>query len=1272
MSTYAKKLLSWLCVAAMVFAMVPAVALPASAEETEAPDIEYGSANLPEGIQAITDAAAVIQAADLSAHIQAGTCPICGDGVEWKDATYPNQTTTEGEKRHYYVTDDTQVSPQYNWYAANGKNITMCLALLNTNTSKEIGGLIGLRNQANGCTINIMGSGTITSSGAKTGDGQFGVVCVQGSKNTVNLYGGTFIYTGDGQGRNKIDSNGDGVIDKLDNKYEPSGVIGAGAITLKGGASDSNNVINIFDGVTIGPETQDPTKPCFNVVIQPVKEKQVCTINMYGGTIRNGVSNLGNTSGNVHMHYDSKSAPQAKPTFNMYGGTVTGGTFVEGTTNASGGNFYCGPGAQVNMYAGLVTGGKSLNSGGNFFVVDSGVSKINLLGGVIENGEGQYGGNAYITAKTVIGGTVLIRDGVASKSSGGNIAFRGATNRTMTVEGGKIEGGRAENGGGGNIWSTAKAVTISGGVIDGGYAKFGGNISAAGPLLTITGGTIQNGEAWGAVGGGNIYGTYDDSIEGDEIINITGGVIKDGKASYPNEGTGGNLRINNAKTTIGGNAQILGGDARSMGGSIYVTTGGELVVEGNAVVAGGRSNKDGGSIAIYIGKLTIGGNAQIKDGRATRYEGSIDETTGKKTESFIGDGGNIFVYGYYQTVDNQKVYTNELRIQDNAVISGGWAARGGNLMADTCAVCEIGEGVVIKDGVAGIEENGEMVLSEGVANAGRGGNIYHGASYTMNLAAKLTGGRAYYGANLGQYGGTINFSGIMEDGYSEGFGGNACIQGSKTVLNLNGAEIRNASSGGQGGNLRVYNATVNMNGGKIYGGDDLSKNNSDNVWLVCSTLRMSGDATVVGNTVYGSGVRAVPYNGISSVVSLADTASIIGDGTGMLTVQNNADNTQSQLYIAEGWAGTAQMETTDAYTYGDTIKNDTVVVGSFAEDGTFTKGGTFSGTLLRSAVNVFGVDGDAVMAAAGYIAEDGAKAWFKTNNEAIAAYQHSANAYVLLTGETAEIPETLAEINIRLAGKDVTVSGTATVNGSDAENDDYAGNGKLIPAEGAELTVNPVAIASSKRYIALQGEDGSWTFHRLTMYMDTVTLRTEGNPGIYYKATYKGDEALKELVDSYGVALSLQDMPGTDFETADKFTAYDGADFAAAYKNGTVNTTSGAVVGIMKERNSKATNTANANMPIYANAYLKLNIAGEELLIMADSGNIGKKASDEGFSGTAYSLLDVLDGVNENWDKYSDEEKGTIGAFLEKWAAFITEEAVAQLQTQLDKIFSAA
>ena len=161
-------------------------------------------------------------------------------------------------------------------------------------------------------------------------------------------------------------------------------------------------------------------------------------------------------------------------------------------------------------------------------------------------------------------------------------------------------------------------------------------------------------------------------------------------------------------------------------------------------------------------------------------------------------------------------------------------------------------------------------------------------------------------------------------------------------------------------------------------------------------------------------------------------------------------------------------------------------------------------------------------------------------------------------------------------------------------------------------------------------------------------------------------------MDTYGVALSLQDVPGADFAAEDKYTEYGAEAFAAAYEKNTVNTVSGAVVGILKERNSKETNTANAAREIYANAYLKLNVGGEELVIMADGNNIGKTAETEDFTGTGYSLMDVLGGVNENWDSYSDEDKATIQSFLEKWAAFITDEAVATLQTALDKIFPAA
>ena len=751
-------------------------------------------------------------------------------------------------------------------------------------------------------------------------------------------------------------------------------------------------------------------------------------------------------------------------------------------------------------------------------------------------------------------------------------------------------------------------------------------------------------------------------------VDITGGIVKDGKSEHT-DGGGGNLRVNCHSVHIGGDAQILGGEAGFMGGNIYITSKCAMTIDGNAIISGGVTNNKGGNICLYNGTLTIGGNTQIKDGRATRFntkETVNDEGETVITETFRAEGGNIYCYPYSEETDEGvKNYTNALTIQDNAVISGGWSVRGGNIYTENNTV-NIGSGVTIKDGCAGVLVDGEMNYKTGTDYVGRGGNLQAGGSNCeINIAATLSGGKARFGGNLAVYSGTVNFSGIMEGGHSNNFGGNAIVQGA--TLNLNGAELRDSVSGGQGGNLRAYNATVNMAGGAIYGGDDQSKNNTDNVWLVQATLNLSGTATIPGNTIDGTGVRMVPYNGKPAVVTLKDAASVIGEGNGMLSVKRNSNGVQPILYIAEGWEGTAYAATDPDYTYGETIANDTIVVGSFAPDSTFTKGGTYTGTLLNNGVGVFGVEGDAVMASAGYIAEDGTKTWYRTNAEALADYQHSDNAYVILTGETAEIPETIGELNVDIAGAEVAVSGTATVYVSDSANDDYSVCGKLTVAEGAEITIAPVVMRNEKRYIALE-EEGAWSFHRLTMYMSAVTLRTEGNPGIYYKATYKCDETLKNYVDTYGVALSLQDMPGADFATEDKYTEYDAETFAAAYAKYTVSTISGAVVGIMKERNSKETNTANANREIYANAYLKLNI-GDGLLIMADTANQGKTSDAEGFSGTAYSLFKVLEGVNANWTNYSDQDTETIAAFIEKWEPQITEEAAAQLRSKLTNIF---
>ena len=709
-----------------------------------------------------------------------------------------------------------------------------------------------------------------------------------------------------------------------------------------------------------------------------------------------------------------------------------------------------------------------------------------------------------------------------------------------------------------------------------------------------------------------------------------------------------------------------------MGGNIFIQSKCNMSIYGNAIISGGKTNADGGNIALNSGTLTVKGNVQIKDGRATRYEINEyvdDKGKTKQEEAFVADGGNIYCYGSRENVYvteivdgvetqvKKTVYYNELTIQDNVVISGGWAVRGGNIAAEDTTV-NIGSGVTIKDGLAGILVGDEMTYDAGIGTASRGGNIYHNTTNCpVNIAATLSGGVALHGGNLSQYSGTITFSGIMENGYAYGNGGNAVARSG--VLNLEGAELRNAISVGQGGNLRAYEVEINMNGGKIYGGDDLSANNSDNVWLVASTLNMSGDATVIGGTEKASGVRMVPYNNKISVLTLADNATVVGtDGApNVVTIQEN-DAGKAIVYIEEGWAGTAQVATTQAYTYGDTISNESLVVGNFAEDGTFVKGGTYSGQLYRDVVPVYGVEGDVVMPNAAIVAEDGTETIYRTNAEALAAYTYDENGYVILGGAIAEIPETIAELNVDIAGHEVTFSGNAKVNAIDSANNSFVKNGKLIIAEGSEITVETVIERNDKRYIALQDEEGAWSFHRVIVRLNTVTLRTEG-AGIYYKAVYYCDETLRDLVDSYGVALSVTDMPGADFETADKYTAYTGEDFAAAYEENRVYTISGAVTGIWKERNTCERNDANADVKIYANPYLKLNIGAEGMLIMADGED-------------AYSLNDTLAGVNENWAGYEAEEQSAVTSFLDNWFMFLTEETAEQLQATLTNIFPAA
>ena len=163
----------------------------------------------------------------------------------------------------------------------------------------------------------------------------------------------------------------------------------------------------------------------------------------------------------------------------------------------------------------------------------------------------------------------------------------------------------------------------------------------------------------------------------------------------------------------------------------------------------------------------------------------------------------------------------------------------------------------------------------------------------------------------------------------------------------------------------------------------------------------------------------------------------------------------------------------------------------------------------------------------------------------------------------------------------VTVDGTLTV--FDSATDDYdVSDGKC-----GEITGNVNGtLAAKDGYIAVDGG-----YHKFGgQYISSVSLRPD-SAGIYYTATFLADEVLLSALET-GVAVSLTDMPGADFET----------DADTLYATGT---TGVLVNNILKNDGDDADR---AIMDIYAASYVKL-----------PDGTVLTSENE-----VAYSLFDVL------------------------------------------------
>ncbi len=152
-----------------------------------------------------------------------------------------------------------------------------------------------------------------------------------------------------------------------------------------------------------------------------------------------------------------------------------------------------------------------------------------------------------------------------------------------------------------------------------------------------------------------------------------------------------------------------------------------------------------------------------------------------------------------------------------------------------------------------------------------------------------------------------------------------------------------------------------------------------------------------------------------------------------------------------------------------------------------------------------------------------------------------------------------------LNGHDIT--GNLTTNGTmtvyDSATDDYdVSDGVYGEITG---TVTGTLVAKEGYIAAANG------FHKFGgQYISGVSLRP-GNAGIYYTATFLGDEVLMNALET-GVAVSLVDLPGADFET----------DEDTLYAKGTT----GVLVSNILKGDSDDADRAIAD--IYAASYVKL------------------------------------------------------------------------------------
>ena len=481
------------------------------------------------------------------AEVIAGTtCPMCGaENVTWTkcEGTY----WAIGTKHIYFegaLGTAEEPFPSANFIAGD-EGAKLCVVLVDADIHTT--GRILLRPNN---VFNFMGTGTLTSDGTCTEAAGYvdrGLFNFVGANIELNLYGGNYQYTGAGFGTNVPATTGNAAYALLN--------------------VSAQSQVNIFNDTVIGPAEKDTTRAYYNVYT-------LGKVNMFGGTIQNGISKTEAAGGNVTVSTNG--------TLNMYGGTIK-----DGETDFRGGNVLLHSYGNVHMEHAdaLITGGAAVNGSNN-----SG-------GGNIATRNDTGYAHVYMNAGTISNGRTVSK---ADFKGGGNIFMYGVTDIGFIMNGGTVIGG--SSGYGGNIYVRNGAYVTVGkdAVIADGTASLGGNVFLFNGSTMTTEGTIKNGTA--SYGGGNFYLGHSSGKQ--NTVTMNGGAVFGGTVTGT-EGAnyGGNFRVwDNGKLVVN-DGYIYGGTNSTTGVN---ANGANIMVGASTAAKAGVLEINGGHIA---GDVRIYGTA---------------------------------------------------------------------------------------------------------------------------------------------------------------------------------------------------------------------------------------------------------------------------------------------------------------------------------------------------------------------------------------------------------------------------------------------------------------------------------------------------------------------------------------------------------------------------------------------------------------------------------------------------------------------------------------